>query len=254
MKKALLSFDIEEFDFPRERGEKISLKEGVAVSKTGLERILKVLAETDVKATFFVTGNFAKTEPMMIRRMVREGHEIAAHGVDHFVQKKTDIKNAKKILEKITRRRIYGWRQPRMQKIDYDELRKNGYKYDSSVNPAFIPGRYNNSKISRKPFLVSGILEIPASVATIMRVPLFWLSLHLFPFSIYVLFAKMAARKTGYFVTYAHPWEFSDALASFKIVPWYIKHNSGVKLEKRLTKLISSLKESDFEFTTYKNL
>ena len=64
--KVLISFDIEEFDLPRENGAAISLDEGVKVSAVGLPRILERCHETGVKATFFVTGNFARECPELV--------------------------------------------------------------------------------------------------------------------------------------------------------------------------------------------
>lgn len=255
IREVLLSFDVEEFDFPRERGQEISLDEGVKVSTEGLKKIIGVLDRTGVKATFFVTGNFAKKKPEMIKRLVTSGHEIGAHGVDHFEPKTTDIKEAKKILEKKgTGVKVRGWRQPRMMKIDYDELAKNGYQYDSSVNPAFIPGRYNHLDIPRNPYPIKtktkDILEIPVSVAMAIRVPLFWLALHLFPLELYYWLAKNSLKKTGYFATYFHPWEFAD-LTNYAVVPGYIRCNSGDKLEKRLEQLIIRLKADGCSFITY---
>lgn len=253
--EVLLSFDVEEFDFPRERGQEISLDEGVKVSTEGLKKIIGVLDRTGVKATFFVTGNFVKKKPEMIKRLVTSGHEIGAHGVDHFEPKTTDIKEAKKILEKnVTGVKVKGWRQPRMMKIDYDELAENGYQYDSSVNPAFIPGRYNHLDIPRNPYPIKtktkDILEIPVSVAMAIRVPLFWLALHLFPLGLYHWLAKNSLKKTGYFATYFHPWEFAD-LTNYTVVPGYIWCNSGDKLEKRLEQLIIRLKADGCSFITY---
>lgn len=247
--KVLLSFDVEEFDLPRERGGKISLEEGVKVSSGGLIKILDLLKRKDVKATFFVTGNFAKINPELVNRIKDEGHEVACHGVDHFEPKKSDSKESMKILKKVTK--IYGYRQPRMFEISYKDLMAAGYKYDSSVNPAFIPGRYNHFDIPRKPFMKEGILEIPTSVATLMRVPLFWLALHLFPKGMYLKFAKMSIKKTGYFATYFHPWEFSDELKSYKEVPGYIKKDSGDKLIKRLEFVIDGLRTKGLVFETY---
>lgn len=254
----LLSFDIEEFDFPRERGEEISLEEGVRISRKGAEKILKIVNRAGVKATFFVTGNFARLAPDLVKSMVASGHEVAAHGVDHFNPGKKDIARAKKILEKIAGEKVVGWRQPRMQKIDYAELARCGYLYDSSMNPAFIPGRYNNSKVPRAPYKIKtakgDLLEIPASVATIFRIPTFWLALHLFPLRFYKSLAKKALKKNGYFVTYFHPWEFTRELSEFDIVPAYIKRNSGPKLEHRLADLIETLKSSGHEFKTYREV
>ncbi|MBR2588773.1 polysaccharide deacetylase family protein [Candidatus Saccharibacteria bacterium] len=253
-KQVLLSFDIEEFDFPREKGQQFSVEEGVKVSKVGAEKILKLLEKEHIKATFFVTGNFAKLAPQIIKKMIKDGHEVAAHGVDHFSPEKNDIKQAKLILKSITKKEVLGWRQPRMQKIDYEELSRHGYLYDSSVNPAFIPGRYNNANVSRIPYRTNqnsnSIIEIPASVVTFMRIPLFWLAFHNFPFWFYFTLAKMSMKKTGLLVTYFHPWEFTN-LTKYDVVPWYIKRNSNDKLVKRLGKLIRKLKTENCDFVTF---
>ena len=248
--KVLLSFDVEEFDLPREHGVEISLEEGLKVSTQGLERILEILNEAEVRATFFCTGNFAEGRPELVRRIIKGGHEVACHGVDHFKPKPSDVEKSKKIVEKVARQKVCGYRQPRMQKIDYKELKRCGYLYDSSVNPAFVPGRYNNLKVPRKPFMKGGVLEIPTSVATLARIPMFWLALHLFPRKIYYELAKGCLNRDEYFATYFHPWEFAD-LAGFEVVPGYIKKNSGVKLKNRLHGLIDKLKEAGYVFVTY---
>ena len=46
----LLSFDIEEFDVPREHGVNYSLEEGVKVSVEGTNIILDILKRNDVRA------------------------------------------------------------------------------------------------------------------------------------------------------------------------------------------------------------
>lgn len=251
MKKVLLSFDVEEFDLPREHGANISLDESLKVSADGLVRILEVLDKAKVKATFFITGNFAEGKPELVQQIKKGGHEIACHGVDHFKPAKTDIYKSKEIVERVAGVKVVGYRQPRMFKISYKELKRCGYKYDSSVNPAFIPGRYNHLDTPRDLFIKEEIVEVPTSVAGFMRVPLFWLALHLMPFGVYVKFAKMSIKKTGYFATYFHPWEFAEALKEYKIVPVYIKQNSGKKLAVRLERLIMVLMQNGCEFVTY---
>lgn len=248
-KRVLLSFDVEEFDLPKEYGAEITLERGVEISARGLVRILDLLKRRGVKATFFVTGNFAKARSDLIVRMRDEGHEVACHGVDHFNPRSSDVEESKKIVEKVIGASVVGYRQPRMGEIDYKELKRCGYLYDSSVNPALIPGRYNHMRMPRTPFMREDIVEIPTSVAWIVRVPLFWLALHLFPVKMYCRMAHGAMRKTGYFATYFHPWEFSDELAGWREVPGYIKKNSGKKLVERLGEVIDAMKEC--EFMTY---
>lgn len=55
-----------------------------ANSPTGnTARILDVLKEKNVKAVFFVTLPYAKTNPDLINRMIDEGHIIGNHSVNH---------------------------------------------------------------------------------------------------------------------------------------------------------------------------
>ncbi len=249
--KVLLSFDVEEFDLPREHGGKISLEEGVKVSADGLSKILALLERSEVKATFFITGNFASSRPDLVKEILKNGHEVGCHGVDHFKPSKTDVEKSKEIVEKVSGIKVFGYRQPRMFKIDYTELKRCGFLYDSSVNPAWVPGRYNHRDVPRKMFVREGVFEIPVSVATKMRVPLFWLSLHLFPVKVYLAGVSRTLKETGYFATYFHPWEFSDFLRGYGAVPSYIKLNSGEKMISRLEKVILKLKKRGCEFVTY---
>lgn len=45
--------------------------------------LLDVLAENNVKATFFVLGTRARQHPVLLERMAREGHVIANHSYNH---------------------------------------------------------------------------------------------------------------------------------------------------------------------------
>ena len=45
--------------------------------------ILDVLAEKNVTAIFFLTGDYAKKETALVERMIKEGHMIGNHGMTH---------------------------------------------------------------------------------------------------------------------------------------------------------------------------
>lgn len=45
--------------------------------------ILDTLREKNVSAVFFLTGDYAKREPELVRRMIQEGHTIGNHGMTH---------------------------------------------------------------------------------------------------------------------------------------------------------------------------
>lgn len=47
------------------------------------EKILDTLKEKNVKAIFFLTGDYAKKETALVKRMIEEGHVLGNHGMRH---------------------------------------------------------------------------------------------------------------------------------------------------------------------------
>ena len=248
----LLSFDTEEFDLPRESGVDISIEESMKVSEAGTNMILDILKEEDVKATFFCTTTFAEKAPTTLQRIIDEGHEVASHGCDHWKPQASDVSVSKKVLESLPGLSIHGYRQPRMFPVSDDELEKCGYHYNSSIHPAFIPGRYMHLNVSRTPFYKGKVLQIPASVTPWFRLPVFWLACHNYPFWFYKMLCKRVYRHDGQFVIYFHPWEFIQMKEhpEWKI-PFIIKRNSGRDMQKRLKLLIQMFKKEKASFGTY---
>lgn len=50
-------------------------------------QILDILAKYNAKATFFVAGNKVKSNPDILKREIKEGHEIANHTYHHYYDK-----------------------------------------------------------------------------------------------------------------------------------------------------------------------
>ena len=248
----LLSFDTEEFDVPKENNVPYTLAEGMEVSRYGTTCILDILKANQVRATFFCTANFAENAPDIIRRIVDEGHEVACHGVDHWQPKDTDPRRSKEINERVAGVACNGYRQPRMYAVSNEELLRCGYRYNSSLNPAFIPGHYMHLDQPRTAFWQDGLLQIPASVTPLIRFPMFWLALHNLPQWLYRLFVRWILRTDGYFTTYFHPWEFYPLKEhpEFK-TKWIVRNHSGQQLAHRLDRLIRHLKAQGQEFITY---
>lgn len=248
----LLSFDTEEFDVPREHGVNYSLEEGMKVSVIGTNRILDVLKKNQVSATFFCTGNFVSHAPDTIRRIIDEGHEVACHGVDHWEPKESDVRESKRILESVTGLTAKGYRQPRMFPVSDEEIARAGYLYNSSLNPAFIPGRYMHLTDPRTCFMKGDVVQIPASVTPWIRFPLFWLALHNLPEWLYHLLVRRVVAHDGYFVTYFHPWEFYELREHPELkMPFIIRNHSGQQMADRLDRLIQMLKKYGQPFGTY---
>jgi len=252
MSTILLSFDTEEFDVPREHGVDIPLEESMVISRYGTEHILDILKANNVKATFFCTTNFASNAPDVMRRIIDEGHEVAAHGCDHWRPQASDVSNSKAELERMTGLTVKGYRQPRMFPVSDEEIARCGYRYNSSLNPAFIPGRYMHLSEPRTCFLKGDVLQIPASVTPWLRFPLFWLAYHHLPGALYRCLAMRVLRHDGYFVTYFHPWEFYPLKSRPELkVSWLVRRNAGDEMCRRLDLLVKRFKREGAEFRTY---
>lgn len=251
-KMILLSFDIEEFDVPKEHGVDIPLEEQVRISSIGTHKILDCLNRHQAKATFFCTANFANHAAEVVQRILSEGHELASHGYYHWTFEVADLKKSKEALEKLTGVVIRGYRQARMMPVPEAEINKAGYEYNSSLNPTFIPGRYMNLSTPRTYFMKENVLQVPASVTPWLRFPLFWLSYHNLPAGLYRWLCRRTLNHDGYLVIYFHPWEFYP-LADYPELkmPFIIRNQSGEGMEKRLSDFIVSFKKRGDAFVTF---
>lgn len=245
----LLSFDIEEFDMPYEYGKEIAFDEQLAISNEGTLKILAILSKHNIKATFYCTATFALNRRDIIAKIIDEGHELASHGYYHSDFKPEHLKQSKDVLEEISGQPIKGYRMARMMPVDENEIWKAGYQYNSSINPTFLPGRYNNFDKPRTWFFQDGVLQLPSSVSPFIRFPLFWLSFHNLPLGILKWLSKITHRKDGYLNLYFHPWEFTDLKQPEKFgFPNYVTKNTGVDFEKRIDSFIGWAKEKGYEF------
>lgn len=248
----LLSFDIEEFDAPLEHGVDLPFEEQMRTSVEGTYKILACLARHQVKATFFCTVNFALHAKELIEEISKAGHEIASHGYNHSSFEVADLRKSKDALEELTGQTINGFRMARMMPVDEKEIKAAGYLYNSSLNPTFIPGRYNHLKQPRTHFFKEGVLQLPASVTPIVRFPMFWLAYHNLPASLYRRLALWTLRKDGYFLTYFHPWEFTSLADRKELkLPFIMTNHSGMGMEQRLDALICYFKKNNATFGTY---
>jgi len=110
-------------------------------------RILAMLDEYGVRATFFTLGWVAERYPKLLRDIVANGHELASHGFAH--QRATaqspaaffsDIQLAKIVLEDIAGVAVKGYRAPsfsigRENEWAFECIERAGYRYSSSIYP-----------------------------------------------------------------------------------------------------------------------
>lgn len=110
-------------------------------------RILDMLDEFSVRATFFVLGWVAERLPKLVKEVHRRGHEIACHGYGHQLvyrltpeEFRRDVSRARNILEKICGERVHGYRAPSYSITSkslwaLEILVEEGFTYDSSIFP-----------------------------------------------------------------------------------------------------------------------
>jgi polysaccharide deacetylase family protein (PEP-CTERM system associated) len=145
-----LSIDVEDY-FQVSAFEKVSTpstwdKWELRVERN-TDRVLALLDEAAVKATFFVLGWVAERCPGLVKRIAEQGHEVASHGYGHqrvSTQSRAgfreDVRSSKAILEELAGKEVIGYRAPsysisRDTFWAFDELCEAGYRYDSSIFP-----------------------------------------------------------------------------------------------------------------------
>ena len=236
-----LSFDVEEFDLPLEYGNPISKQKQMKIGLQGLQAITPLLNESFIETTLFTTANFAQNFPDEIK-LLSNKHEIASHSFYHSTFENIDLKLSKEKLESIINKKVVGLRMPRLKKIEMSEVKNAGYLYDSSINPTYLPGRYNNLKVSKTIYAEEGVIRVPTAVTPNFRIPLFWLSFKNLPYDLYRTMALKTLKNYGYLSLYFHPWEFTD-ISHYNCLPSYTRKPCGEILLNKLYKLVNDLKE-----------
>jgi len=162
-KTILLTFDLEEFDLPRDFNQEIEEDLMYKISKKGLDSLTNLLLNHNIKATFFTTANFANKFPNTVKQLSLN-HEIASHGFSHSHPLTLEnIKKAKQNKELIIKKQIKGFRAPRWDIKNLNIVEQAGFIYDSSTHPIYLPGRYFNINQKRHIHKINNLTEIPAS-------------------------------------------------------------------------------------------
>lgn len=141
------------------------------------DAVLALFDDAGVKATFFTLGCVAQAHPVLIRRIVDAGHEVASHGWDHVRvftlspgEFRADIDRARKALEDAGGVAVTGYRAPSFS-IDkrtpwaHGILAESGYAYSSSVAPLKHDhyGWPEAPPFAFRPFADSPLIELPVS-------------------------------------------------------------------------------------------
>ena len=113
----ILTFDIEEWFFEKKHngGRELRYKQLDEM----IDKILDVLDEQNVKATFYCLGKLAEDFPVVVKTIADRGHEVGCHSNEHiWLNKMTekqlmnDTLSAIKSLEDIAGQKVVSYRAP----------------------------------------------------------------------------------------------------------------------------------------------
>jgi len=227
----------------------------------GLDKILELLEKLNIKATFFVLGAVALSNPKSVKKIARLGHEIGSHTMYH--EKIYDLtprtfleqeKQCKKILEDLTECKVIGFRAPYFSITSeslwaLEILKSLGYEYDSSISPVQT-WRYGISGVKPGIYqLDSGLIEFTPSIGNFMShtYGLGGAYFRLYPYQL----TKSAILKLQLdgnpAMFYIHPWELDNGHPVIKMeARAFITHYSNLRTTSRKLERLFS----DFSFQT----
>ena len=232
-------------------------------------RLLRVMAESGTRGTFFILGTLAERHPDLVREVADAGHEIATHGWSHtLVYKMTpetfrdELERSIRILEAVSGQTIVGHRAPffsitKQSLWALPILAELGIRYDSSIFPV-LNYRYGIEDAPRWPY------ELPSNGRPMTEFPITtWRVLgrnvpvaggayfRIYPYA-FTKLALGAINRGGHpFTFYLHPWEIDAAHPRIPL-PRRIALTHYVNLgatERRLRRLLR-----DFRFAPMKEV
>lgn len=264
--KNIITIDLEDW-YHCNLGDNNVLNKKESTVEKNTNELLRLLKKYNAKATFFTLGTIGEEHPALIKKIDKEGHEIASHGYGHeLVYKlsqeefKKDITKAKKILEDIIDKDVIGYRAPSWSITKdnlwaLEELESAGFKYSSSIFPikTFLYGIPDAPKSPNHPTVDNkklNIYEFPPGVANFFVKKLGFSGgafFRMLPFFVIKNIIKRRNKKGIPVICYLHPWEIDenppklDLKGIDKIIHYY-----GIKgCKKKFEKLLKT-----FEFTT----
>lgn len=226
------------------------------------DRVLALLDELNVKATFFILGWVAERYPQLVQRIAAAQHEVACHSYTHRriytltpAEFRTEIRRAKQALEDAAGAAVIGYRAPSYSITTQslwalEMLVDEGYRYDSSIFPVHhdlygIPGYERFAHIRHEPGNKT-LLEIPLSTARVlgMNLPVAGGGyLRLLPSILTHMGLRRINNTEGQpAIVYFHPWEIDPDQPRLQ-AGWKsrLRHYTNLsRMETKLRKLLTS--------------
>jgi polysaccharide deacetylase family protein (PEP-CTERM system associated) len=233
------------------------------------QRLLRILGDANVNATFFVLGAVAERHPDIVREIAAAGHELGTHGYSHtliYTQTpdvfREEMKRALGAVEQAAGVRVLGHRAPffsitKKSLWALDVLGELGVRYDSSIFPV-MNYRYGIEDAPRWPYeLVAGgreMREFPISTWRVLgkNVPIAGGAyFRIFPYLVTRMGFRSINRTGRPAVFYLHPWEIDPQHPRIDL-PRRIATTHYFNLKSTEGRLVRLLR--DFKFAPMKEI
>jgi polysaccharide deacetylase family protein (PEP-CTERM system associated) len=187
--------------------------------------LLRILAEENARATFFVLGAVAERHPELVREIVAAGHELATHGWSHTLVYtmtpaafRAELRRSIELLEELGGAPLLGHRAPffsitRESLWALEILAEEGLRYDSSIYPV-VNYRYGIPDAERWPHTIAAgtktIAEFPITTWRLLgrNLPVAGGAyFRIYPYAFTRMAFRAVARAGKPAVFYLHPWE-----------------------------------------------
>lgn len=152
---------------PAHAARLVTMSYGGYEARVGVPKLLELLRQEQLRATFFITGWSVEAHPAMAAAILRDGHEIAHHGFYHLLPDPGDPAIADELEQGLEtlRRRLgvtpLGYRAPYGESCEElrSSLARRGFLYSSSWRDDVRPYRQVLADGS------SGVIELPVTMS-----------------------------------------------------------------------------------------
>jgi peptidoglycan/xylan/chitin deacetylase (PgdA/CDA1 family) len=276
-KKAVFSMDVEDWYHLEYINELKGLKQtSIKSTKDGILKYLNLLSSHNIKANFFIVGNFIQHCSKEIQSIVDADHEIGLHSFNHdrpirlseedFLN---DLKLNIKALENlgITPK---GYRAPcfalgnsflNLLAKDFKQLLFDSSFINQKEHPLYTPIDMEKLQFIKRRegiFERKGFMEFEVSTIKYNRfsIPISGGGyIRILPWFVYKFLLKKYLKTGEFYTFYIHPFELSDMKITLpkevSILNRFRFHYNRKKTYRRIEKTISLLKRYGYSFHTF---
>lgn len=226
-----------------------------------MDRIFRILDDTNTEATFFIIGWIAQTYPELVKR-ISERYEVGSHTMYHQLvwqqtpdQFRQEIDKSVKLLQDITGKKVKYFRAPgfsirESESWAFDILSDLGIELDCSIFPSYHAHGGFPSYGSGVPKVIKYgdrmMKELPICSKTIRNKQLIFSGGGYFRIFPYWMIKKFTQESPNYLLSYIHPRDLDPGQPVVKGLPLKRRFKSYVGIDTAEQKLRQWLTDFDF--------